>query len=134
MDHLSDPLPNLHHLLLLHASRCDGRCSNPDPTRVERSPFIEGDHVFIARNIGLVKGRFGFDYVHHRQRLTKPLIRKEGVGKRKDDWVDPADPSSHFREASWEEALERATSGLKRIRDEKGGGALAGVVGRGALF
>jgi formate dehydrogenase major subunit len=73
-----------------------------------------------------VKGRFGFDYVHHPHRLTRPLIRKDGVGKRADDWVDPADPSSHFREASWEEALERAAAGLKRIRDEKGGGALAG--------
>jgi len=73
-----------------------------------------------------VKGRFGFDYVDHPHRLTKPLIRKDGVGKRRDDWVDPADPSSHFREASWEEALERAAAGLKRVRDEKGGGALAG--------
>ncbi|MEJ2122168.1 MAG: formate dehydrogenase subunit alpha [Alphaproteobacteria bacterium] len=73
-----------------------------------------------------VKGRFGFDYVDHPHRLTKPLIRKDGVGKRKDDWVDPADPSSHFREASWEEALDHAASGLKRIRDAKGGGALAG--------
>jgi len=73
-----------------------------------------------------VKGRFGFDYVDHPHRLTKPLIRKDGVGKRKDDWVDPADPTSHFREASWEEALERAASGLKRIRDENGGDALAG--------
>jgi formate dehydrogenase major subunit len=26
-----------------------------------------------------VKGRFGFDYAHHAQRLTKPLIRKPGV-------------------------------------------------------
>jgi len=73
-----------------------------------------------------VKGRFGFDYVDHPHRLTRPLIRKDGVGKRKDDWVDPADPSTHFREASWEEALERAASGIKRIRDDKGGGALAG--------
>jgi formate dehydrogenase major subunit len=28
-----------------------------------------------------VKGRFGFDYVHHPQRLTRPLIRKKGVPK-----------------------------------------------------
>ena len=26
-----------------------------------------------------VKGRYGFDYAHHKQRLTKPLIRKPGV-------------------------------------------------------
>ena len=35
-------------------------------------------------------------------------------------------PLSHFREASWEEALDFAASGLKKIRDENGSGALAG--------
>ena len=87
---------------------------------------VDGRYGPANENRLCVKGRFGFDYVGHAHRLTKPLIRKDGIGKRKDDWVDPADPSSHFREASWEEALERAATGLKRIRDTKGGGALAG--------
>src|SRR5208282_2120806 len=52
-----------------------------------------------------VKGRFGFDYIHHPHRLTKPLVRKPGVSKRMDDEVDPANPWTHFREASWDEAL-----------------------------
>jgi formate dehydrogenase major subunit len=73
-----------------------------------------------------VKGRFGFDYVHNPQRLTQPMIRKEGVPKRGDDAVDPSNPWTHFRPATWEEALERAASGLKTIRDTHGGGALAG--------
>ena len=73
-----------------------------------------------------VKGRFGLDYVHHAHRLTVPLIRKEGVAKRWDDEVDPGDPSTHFREASWEEALALATSGLAKTRDEHGGNAIAG--------
>lgn len=73
-----------------------------------------------------VKGRFGLDYVHHPHRLTTPLIRKDGVGKRWDDQVDPADPSTHFREASWDEALEVAASGLNRVRDAHGGNAVAG--------
>ena len=47
-----------------------------------------------------VKGRFGFDYVQHPQRLTKPLIRKEGVPKTADFVMDPANPRSAFREAS----------------------------------
>src|SRR6478609_368046 len=59
-----------------------------------------------------VKGRFGFDYISNPQRLTKPLIRKDGVAKRADDLVDPANPFTHFREASWEEAMERAAQGL----------------------
>ena len=73
-----------------------------------------------------VKGRYGFDYVTHPHRLTKPLIRKPGVPKSTGVTLDPADPSEVFREASWEEALDLAASGLKKIRDEKGGRALAG--------
>ena len=73
-----------------------------------------------------VKGRFGFDYVHHEQRLTKPLIRKAGTPKSADFTMDPANPLSIFREASWEEALELAGGTLRRIRDERGSSALAG--------
>src|SRR5262249_37602216 len=72
-----------------------------------------------------VKGRFGFDYIGHAHRLTQPMIRKDGVPKH-DAQVDPANPWTHFRPATWEEALERAASGLKAIRDAGGGRALAG--------
>ncbi len=72
-----------------------------------------------------VKGRFGFDYVDHPHRLTHPLIRKAGVSKHDVD-IDPDNISTHFRRASWEEALSVATGGLKRIRDRDGGKALAG--------
>ncbi len=73
-----------------------------------------------------VKGRYGFDYVHHRQRLTTPLIRKEGVPKHKDFVVDPDNWRDVFREATWEEALDRAAGGLRTIRDTYGKRALAG--------
>jgi len=73
-----------------------------------------------------VKGRFGFDYIHHPHRLKQPLIRRDGVGKHANDTVDPANPWTHFRAASWDEALERAAAGLKVIRDTHGPGALAG--------
>jgi len=74
-----------------------------------------------------VKGRYGFDYVHHPHRLTKPLIRRDDAPKTADiDDIDPANPLALFREASWEEALDRAASGLNRIRDEHGPKALAG--------
>jgi formate dehydrogenase major subunit len=73
-----------------------------------------------------VKGRFGFDYVHHPDRLTQPLIRKDGVPKNANAGVDPANPWTHFRPASWEEALDHAAGGLKRIRDRDGPAALAG--------
>ena len=64
-----------------------------------------------------VKGRFGFDYITHSDRLKVPMIRKDGVPKRAAEDIDPANPWTHFREATWEEALDRAANGLKRIRD-----------------
>ncbi len=53
------------------------------------------------------------------------MIRKEGVSKH-DAAIDPENPWTHFREATWEEALDRAAGGLARIRDQHGGNALAG--------
>ena len=73
-----------------------------------------------------VKGRFGFDYVNHAHRLTKPLIRKEGVAREAAYEIDPANPLNHFREASWEEALDVAAAGLARLRDNDGPQSLAG--------
>ncbi|MEX2009818.1 MAG: formate dehydrogenase subunit alpha, partial [Dongiaceae bacterium] len=67
-----------------------------------------------------------FDYVHNPERLTQPMIRKDGVPKHAGDRVDPRNPWTHFRPATWEEALERAAAGLKKIRDAHGGNALAG--------
>src|SRR5262249_24741921 len=74
-----------------------------------------------------VKGRYGFDYVHHRQRLTKPLIRRADAPAKTADFVmDPDDVYTVFREATWEEALDLAGSTLRRIRGTKGPHALAG--------
>ncbi|WP_288484073.1 molybdopterin-dependent oxidoreductase [uncultured Acidovorax sp.] len=71
-----------------------------------------------------VKGRFGFDYAHHPDRLTVPLIRKPGVPKEVRphgvDWRDT------FREATWDEALDLAAGTLKNLRDTHGPKALAG--------
>jgi formate dehydrogenase major subunit len=56
-----------------------------------------------------VKGRFGFDYVQHPHRLTKPLIRKPGATKTAEFTVDPTRWSDVFREATWEErSISRA--------------------------
>jgi formate dehydrogenase major subunit len=73
-----------------------------------------------------VKGRFGFDYAHHPQRLTMPLIRRAGVPKDPEAPMDPSRVMDFFREASWEEALALAGGELSRIRDQHGGRALAG--------
>ena len=77
-----------------------------------------------------VKGRFGFDYAHSPQRLTKPLIRKAGVAK--DESMlgtlnrNTADWSEVFREATWEEALALTGNKLSALRDTFGKKSLAG--------
>ena len=71
-----------------------------------------------------VKGRYGFDYVHHSDRLTTPLIRKED-SKKSSALIDPLEMHKHFREASWEEALDLAAGNLLKIRDKIGPEALA---------
>lgn len=73
-----------------------------------------------------VKGRFGFDYLTHPDRLTRPLIRIDGAAKDPADCLDPSRARAKFREASWEEAMERAAAGLRAIRDGAGPNALAG--------
>ncbi len=73
-----------------------------------------------------VKGRYGFDYAHHQQRLTKPLIRKAGVPKTANFVMDPDNWRDVFREATWEEALDLAGSTFSKIRDTDGKNALAG--------
>ena len=73
-----------------------------------------------------VKGRYGFDYSRHKHRLTKPLIRKPGIPKESTLDMDPANPYAAFREATWEEALDFAANGLKKIKERDGKYALAG--------
>jgi formate dehydrogenase major subunit len=104
---------------------CGVGCQLTYRIRDDRIVAVEGRDGPSNQNRLCVKGRFGFDYVHHPDRLTKPMIRKDGVLKH-DTAIDPADPWTHFREATWDEALERAAGGLKRIRDRDGGNALAG--------
>ncbi len=88
--------------------------------------YAEGRDGPANHNRLCVKGRFGFDYIHHPHRLTTPLVRLPGVPKHAGDRVDPANPWTHFRPASWDEALDTAAAGLARIRDTQGPRALAG--------
>ncbi len=56
-----------------------------------------------------VKGRFAFDFIHHDERLTEPMIRR-------------ADGELH--PASWEEAIEYAARGLMKVKQRHGADAL----------
>jgi formate dehydrogenase major subunit len=88
--------------------------------------YVTGREGPANENRLCVKGRFGFDYVSNPQRLTQPMVRRDDVPKRADDLVDPSNPWTHFRPATWEEAMERAAAGLVKVRDRDGPRALAG--------
>jgi formate dehydrogenase major subunit len=105
---------------------CGVGCQVSYKVKNEKIVYAEGVDGPANHNRLCVKGRFGFDYIHHPHRLTVPLVRLDGVPKDANDQVDPANPWTHFREATWEEALDRAGAGLKKIRDERGRKALAG--------
>ena len=105
---------------------CGVGCQLTYHVKDNRIARVEGRDGPANRGRLCVKGRFGFDYVHHKQRLTRPLIRKPGMPKSADFVMDPGDPLSVFREASWEEALDLAGGTLRRIRDTQGKRALAG--------
>ncbi|HUL23207.1 MAG TPA: molybdopterin-dependent oxidoreductase [Thermodesulfobacteriota bacterium] len=59
-----------------------------------------------------VKGRFGWDFVDHPERIKTPLLRVNGT----------------FKEASWEEALRYVAQKLETIKDQNGPEAIAGMV------
>ncbi|WP_339761383.1 formate dehydrogenase subunit alpha [uncultured Sulfitobacter sp.] len=83
--------------------------------------YVEGINGPANEGRLCVKGRFGFDYIHHPHRLTKPLIRRDDAPPKGLN-VDPGNWHTHFREASWDEALDFAANGMEKI----GGRGVAG--------
>ena len=88
--------------------------------------YVEGRDGPANHKRLCVKGRYGFDYAHHPQRLTVPLIRRQDAPKRGDFEMNPDNVMDVFREATWEEALAFAGGTLRHIRDHHGKKSLAG--------
>ena len=105
---------------------CGVGCQLTYNVKDDKILFVEGRDGPANQGRLCVKGRYGFDYAHHPQRLTKPLIRRKDAPKRGDFVMDPDNVLDVFREASWEEALEFAGGKLKDIRDQYGKKSLAG--------
>ena len=98
---------------------CGVGCQLSFKIKNDEIKYVEGVNGPANENRLCVKGRFGFDYVHHDHRLTKPLIRRDDAPAKGLN-VDPANPLTHFREASWEEALDVAANGFIKHRDISG--------------
>ena len=81
--------------------------------------WVKDDEVVRVRGVNAkpnngrlcVKGRFGYEFITNKDRLTTPLIRKNGV----------------LEEASWDEALDLIAEKMTAIRDTHGSDALAGL-------
>ena len=98
---------------------CGVGCQVSFKVKDDKIAWVEGIDGPANENRLCVKGRFGFDYISHPHRLTKPLIRREDAPAKGLN-VDPANPFTHFREATWEEALDAAATGLDRLRQDTG--------------
>ena len=70
------------------------------------------DKSGINNDFLCIKGRYAFDFAHHKDRLTEPLVRKNGK----------------LTPATWEEAFELIGKRFREVRDRDGGSAI-GVVG-----
>ncbi|WP_112320907.1 formate dehydrogenase subunit alpha [Oceanibium sediminis] len=104
---------------------CGVGCQLTYKIKDDKIAWVEGAPGPANENRLCVKGRFGFDYIDHKHRLTKPLIRRDDAPEKGLN-VDPSNPWTHFREATWDEALEKAAHGLKDLKSYYGGKSVAG--------
>ncbi|MEQ8653569.1 MAG: formate dehydrogenase subunit alpha [Kiloniellales bacterium] len=105
---------------------CGVGCLTKVHVKDDKILYVDGRDGPANRNRLCVKGRFGLDYTHHPHRLTKPLIRRDDVPKDAHLQIRDGDWSKVFREATWEEALERAGGGINALREKHGPQSLSG--------
>jgi formate dehydrogenase major subunit/formate dehydrogenase alpha subunit len=70
-----------------------------------------------------VKGRYGWEFIHNEERVTKPRVRRyllEGGSKPKGQLASGQNPLWDWVETSWEQALDITAERLSAIRREKG--------------
>lgn len=80
---------------------------------VKNETVVDVKPVNILPNKGLlcVKGRFGYKFINHPDRLKTPLIKKDG----------------NFVEATWEEAYDLITTKAKELKDRYSGNVFGGL-------
>ncbi|MEL7280014.1 MAG: formate dehydrogenase subunit alpha, partial [Pseudomonadota bacterium] len=102
---------------------CGVGCQISIKVKDNKVKYVEGINGPANEGRLCVKGRFGYDYIHHQHRLTKPLIRRDDAPAKGLN-VDPGNWDEFFREATWDEALDFAANGLKgRGREVAGFGS-----------
>ena len=116
------PVGALNDRIFLHKARvwdlqetrttcayCGVGCSLTVGTKGNRILRVRaGDEAGVNQGNLCVKGRYGWEYVHNRERLTAPLIKKNGT----------------FVQTTWEEALDLVARRFQDLKKEK---SLAGL-------
>jgi formate dehydrogenase major subunit len=117
---------------------CGVGCALTYHVKDNRILWAEGRDSPVNQGRLCVKGRYGWDYAQHPQRLTRPLIRREEAypkgplsgavsgARGKGGVVNYAEVLPAFREASWDEALDLIAQKLGDIKQKHGPAALAG--------
>ena len=105
---------------------CGVGCQTTVHVKADRIVSVDGRAGPANESRLCVKGRFGFDYIHHPDRLTRPLIRRDNVPKDANMQLARGEWQKVFREATWEEALDRAAVGLKKVHSAQGSKGIAG--------
>ena len=82
--------------LIIHVNKHTGRIANVTTDYASKQSLNQGRCC--------VKGRFAWQFVHSEDRLTKPLIKENGV----------------FREASWDEALGLVAYKFDHLKEHHG--------------
>jgi len=85
--------------------------------RVLSNPYapVNGMHL-------CVKGRYGWDFVHHAERLTQPMVRRELLEERS---REPDEPRGEWVSVDWDTALDLVAAKLEAVRLQSGADALA---------
>jgi formate dehydrogenase major subunit len=105
---------------------CGVGCQTEVSVKDDKIIQIDGRNGPANENRLCVKGRFGFDYINHDGRITKPLVRKKDSPKQWDIRIDDKNIYDHFEETTWENALDIAANGLNKTLNQEGPKGLAG--------
>jgi len=104
---------------------CGVGCQLSFKVKDQKINWVEGINGPSNEQRLCVKGRFGFDYIDHPHRLKTPLVRRDDAPAKGLN-VNPGNLMEFFREASWDEALDKAAGDMATLRDTQGGEAVAG--------
>jgi predicted molibdopterin-dependent oxidoreductase YjgC len=92
-------------------SYCGVGCQMDLHVKDNRIIKVTGAHTLPNKGRLCVKGRFGWQFVHHPERLRVPLIKENG----------------ELRKATWDEAFNLVASRLQEIKEKEGPEKIAGL-------